>query len=58
MSKSKPYTCQVIQTGVTVSSEELNKILGPWVLNRLKAKEREITEKGGEFIGEKEVVSE
>lgn len=48
----------MIQTGITVPMDELNKILGPWVLNRLKAKEREITEKGGEFIGEKEVVSE
>ena len=53
MSKNKPYACQVIQTGMTVSMDELNKILGPWVINRIKAKEIKIKEKGGEFIGQK-----
>lgn len=36
-----PYTVQIIQTDNVVSMDELNKIIAPWIMERLKKKREE-----------------
>lgn len=36
-----PYTIQIIQTDNVVPMDELNKIIAPWIVERLKKKRKE-----------------